>query len=83
MAGTELIQRNVGSASAAELLVAKLRLTTKKALSAPFPLSDPGRIRTYNQMIKSHLRYHCATGPFPPLYEAVRLLTIRSERKMS
>ena len=41
---------------------------------------DPGRIRTYNQMIKSHLRYRCATGPFTPLYEAVRLLTIRSER---
>lgn len=50
---------------------------------APFCLDDPGRIRTYNQMIKSHLRYHCATGPFPSLYEAVRLLTIHSERQIS
>jgi hypothetical protein len=24
---------------------------------------DPGRIRTFDQVLKRHLRYRCATGP--------------------
>lgn len=26
-------------------------------------LCEPGRIRTFDQVLKRHLRYHCATGP--------------------
>ncbi len=31
--------------------------------SSLLSLSDPGRIRTYDPMLKRHLRYRCATGP--------------------
>lgn len=38
-------------------------LNDKRTLPCPLVLlGSPGRIRTYNQLVNSELRYHCATG---------------------